>query len=83
MAHQHLLWPESVPVRAARRRLGDPLPGRGLHQLAQHDFEVIRSVCQTGGIRICQLTGVPSVVVGSTGGCADPNLGPSRLDGMF
>jgi hypothetical protein len=27
---------ELVPVGASRRRVGDPLPGRGLHHLAQH-----------------------------------------------
>ena len=28
---------EGVAVRATRRRVGDPLPGRGLHQLVQHN----------------------------------------------
>jgi hypothetical protein len=34
MPHQHLLWPEAVPVRAARRWSRDPPPVRRLHQLA-------------------------------------------------
>ena len=36
MTYQHFTGAEGVPVRAARRWVGDPLPGRGLHQLAQH-----------------------------------------------
>jgi hypothetical protein len=39
MTHQHLLWPESVPVWATRRRVGDPLRGCSLHQLTQHDYQ--------------------------------------------
>jgi hypothetical protein len=34
MTHQHLLWPESMTIRAACGRMGDPPPCRGLHQLA-------------------------------------------------
>jgi hypothetical protein len=30
---------EHVSVRAARRRVDDPLPGRRLHKLAQHDYK--------------------------------------------
>jgi hypothetical protein len=30
---------ELVPVGASRRRVGDPLPGRRLHQLAQHNHK--------------------------------------------
>ena len=37
MADEDLAGAEAVPVRASRRRVGDPLPGRGLYQLAQHD----------------------------------------------
>jgi hypothetical protein len=33
---EDLVRPERVPVGAMRGRVGDPLPGRGLHQLAQH-----------------------------------------------
>jgi hypothetical protein len=33
---EDLIRAEVVAVRAAGRRVGDPLPGRGLHQLAQH-----------------------------------------------
>ena len=36
MAHQHLARAKTVAVRASARRLGDPRPGRRLHQLAQH-----------------------------------------------
>jgi hypothetical protein len=49
MAHQHLLWTESVPVRAARRWVSDPLPGRGLYQLAQHDASLWLSADQPLG----------------------------------
>ena len=37
MADEDLAGSEAVSVRATRRRVGDPLPGRGLYQLAQHD----------------------------------------------
>jgi hypothetical protein len=33
---QDLVRAEEVAVRAARRWVSDPLPGRRLHQLAQH-----------------------------------------------
>jgi HK97 family phage major capsid protein len=33
---EDLIGAEAVPVGASRRRVGDPLPVRGLHQLAQH-----------------------------------------------
>ena len=36
MTDEHLAGAEVVAVRASGRRVGDPLPGRGLHQLAQH-----------------------------------------------
>ena len=35
MPDEHLTWAETVPVRASGW-VGNPLPGRGLHQLAQH-----------------------------------------------
>ena len=37
MADEDFAGAEGVPVRASRRWVGDPLPGRGLYQLAQHD----------------------------------------------
>jgi len=37
VADEYLIRAERVPVRAPGRRAGDPLPGRGLYQLAQHD----------------------------------------------
>ena len=37
MTDQDFTGSELVPVGASRRRVGDPLPGRGLYQLAQHD----------------------------------------------
>ena len=37
MADEDLAGAERMSVRATRRRVGDPLPGRGLYQLAQHD----------------------------------------------
>jgi hypothetical protein len=36
MADEDVAGTERVPVGAACRWVGDPLPGRGLHQLAQH-----------------------------------------------
>ena len=38
VADQHFAGSEFVAGGAARRRVGDPLPGRGLHQLAQRDY---------------------------------------------
>jgi hypothetical protein len=32
-------WLRCVPVGAAGRRVGDPCPGRGLNQLAQHGYQ--------------------------------------------
>ena len=37
MHNQDLVRAESVPVRAPRRRVGDPLPGGGLYQLGERD----------------------------------------------
>ena len=36
MTHEHLAGAEVVAVRASRRRMGDPLPGRRLYEFAQH-----------------------------------------------
>jgi hypothetical protein len=36
MTHQDLVGAEGVSVWASRRWVRDPLPGRGLRQLAQH-----------------------------------------------
>jgi hypothetical protein len=36
MSDEHLSRAECVPVRAPCWRVDDPLPGRGLHQFAQH-----------------------------------------------
>ena len=36
MANEDLIRPKGVPVGASCRWVGDPLPGRGLYQLAQH-----------------------------------------------
>jgi hypothetical protein len=36
MTHQHLVRAECVPVGAAGRQVGDPLPCRRLHKFAQH-----------------------------------------------
>ena len=36
MPDQYLAGTKPVAAWASRRRVGDPLPGRGLHQLAQH-----------------------------------------------
>ena len=40
VADQHLAGAEGVPVGASRRGMGDPLPGSGLHQIAQHDHRL-------------------------------------------
>jgi len=40
MTYQHLLWPESVAVRAAGRRVGDPPPVSRLHKIAQHSYSL-------------------------------------------
>jgi hypothetical protein len=39
---EDLIGAEAVPVWAARRRVRDPLPGRGLHELAEHDYKPIQ-----------------------------------------
>ena len=39
MAYEDLVRAEGMPVRASRRRVRDPLPGRRLHRLAQHDYK--------------------------------------------
>ena len=40
MTDQHLTGTKPVAVRAVRRRVRDPLPGGGLHQLAQHGYSL-------------------------------------------
>ena len=40
MPNKNLSRAEWVPVRATLGPVGDPLPGRGLHQLAQHTGEL-------------------------------------------
>jgi hypothetical protein len=40
MPHEDLAGAERVAVGASRRRVGDPLPGRGLYQLTQHVTEL-------------------------------------------
>ena len=42
MADENFAGTEAASVGAVARRVGDTLPGRGLHQLAQHDFQPIR-----------------------------------------
>ena len=39
MAYKNFAGTEAVTVGTVARRVGDPLPGRGLHQLAQHDYQ--------------------------------------------
>jgi hypothetical protein len=43
VADEDLAGAELVTVRASRRRVRDPLPGRGLHQLADRNFKPISS----------------------------------------
>ena len=38
MTYEDLAGPQSVPVRAPRRRVCDPLAVRGLNKVAQHDY---------------------------------------------
>jgi hypothetical protein len=40
VTHENPAGTELVPVRAATRRVGNPLPGCGLYQLAQHAWEL-------------------------------------------
>ena len=48
---------EPVPVGAAGRRVGDPLPGRGLYQLAQHDYKPIPPKRAKLGAATCRILG--------------------------
>jgi hypothetical protein len=41
MSDEYLIRAEAVPVGASRRRVGDPLAIRRLHQVAQHSAEHI------------------------------------------
>jgi hypothetical protein len=43
VADEDFAWAERVSIRTSRRRVGDPLPARGLYQLAQHDYEANRA----------------------------------------
>ncbi len=40
---EDLVGADGVPVRAPRRRVGDPFPGRGLYQVPEHPTSVWRS----------------------------------------
>jgi hypothetical protein len=42
VADEDLIRAEGVAVRAAARRVGDPLPVRGLHKVSQHAHDAIR-----------------------------------------
>jgi hypothetical protein len=73
VANEDLIRPEGVPVRASRRRVGDPLPGRGLHQLAKHGFQAIRvhpSLTETPpeNIESCNSNSVAMVSGGTSNG---------------
>jgi hypothetical protein len=39
MAYKHFAGAERVVVWTARRRVGDPLPGGGLYELAEHSHK--------------------------------------------
>jgi hypothetical protein len=41
MPYEDQVRAETVPVGAVAGRVGNPLPGRGLYQLAQHDRSLI------------------------------------------
>jgi hypothetical protein len=36
VADEDFAWAERVSIRVAGRRVGDPLPGRGLYQFSKH-----------------------------------------------
>ena len=40
MTHEDLAGAERVSVGAARRRVGDPLPGRGLNKITEHGYSL-------------------------------------------
>jgi hypothetical protein len=44
MTDEHPAGAERVAVPTLAGRVGDPLPGRGLHQLAQHPYEASREL---------------------------------------
>jgi hypothetical protein len=43
MAHEHRAGAERMPVGASRRWAGEPLPGGGLYEVAQHNQKRIHS----------------------------------------
>ena len=49
MTDEHLPGSEAVTVRTARRWMRDPLPGRGLNQLAEHILELTTARGRRGG----------------------------------
>jgi len=42
MTYQELVGTERVPIRAAGRWVGDPLPGRGQYEFAESRFVIAR-----------------------------------------
>ena len=52
VADQDLVGAERVPVRASRWRVGDPIPGGRLHQLAQHPNQPMRGLLSETGSRV-------------------------------
>lgn len=57
VAHEDLVGAEAVPIRASRRRARDPPPGRGLYQLAQHDYKPIPLKRAKLGPATCRIIG--------------------------
>jgi hypothetical protein len=73
MADQHLTCAEGVAVRASRWWVGDPLPSRGVYQLAKHGFQAIRvhpSLTDTppDNIESCNSNSVAMVPGGTSNG---------------
>jgi hypothetical protein len=53
VSDEDLIRPKRMPVRTAGRTAGDPLAVRGLHQLAQHNYQPIHVTGQTRPARWC------------------------------
>ena len=57
VSDEDLVGAEAVPIRASRRRARDPPPGRGLYQLAQHDYKPIPPKRAKLGPATCRILG--------------------------
>jgi hypothetical protein len=57
MPYQDFAGAKEVAVRAASRRMRDPLPGRGLYELAQHDYKAYAAQRAKLGPAACRILG--------------------------